>query len=340
MGTVFLAAFLAATAATWLVSRVVTRVGVLDRPNVRSSHAAPTPTAGGLGLIAGLWAGVGVAAVYGCEGGGEWRPFVASSLILLVLVLDEIRPMGRLTKLAAQSAAAAVPLLYGLALDRLQLPYLAEIELGVMAYPITFVWLVAVQNVFNFMDGIDGIAGLEAFLVAGLIYLVARTQAPGFTAVPLACAGASAGFLVWNLPKSRVFMGDVGSHLLGIVTGTAALVLHQEGVPFFAVPLAMGVFLFDTAYTLARRTLRGENITKAHRFHLYQRLNATGWSHGRVDAVYGGLTILFCGSAYLYATGSGIAACVAGVAGTLLLVSGTIWVEHRWRQFGSSSQAE
>jgi len=340
MAAVFLTSLAAAAAVTWLVSRIVAHAGVLDRPNLRSSHAAPTPTVGGLGLMVGLWAGVGMGAWLGCESLWGWRPFAVSSLVLLVLVLDEVRPMGRLAKLAVQAAAAAVPLFYGLTLDRFPLPCLPDIELGAAACPVTFLWLVAIQNVFNFMDGIDGIAGLEGFLAAGLIYLLASAPAPEFAMIPLACAGAAAGFLIWNRPPARVFMGDVGSHFLGILVGISALVLYRKGLPFAAVPLTIGAFLFDTGYTLVRRLLRGENITQAHRFHLYQRLCAMGWSHGRVDAAYGGLTLLFGGSAYLHATGNSAGSGILCAGGAILLVSGAVWVERRWRRFEMENRGD
>ncbi len=331
MGTVFLAALAASAVVTCLVCRLGWRAGVLDRPNSRSSHASPTPTMGGLGLVAGFWAGLGLGVVLGSTDPWIWPVFAGSSAVLLVMAWDEVRPMGRGQKLIVQSVAAAVPLSCGLVLRALPIPFMPDLALGVAAYPVTFVWLVAVQNAYNFMDGIDGIAGIEALVVAGFTALVAGAFAPLDAVGPLACAGAAAGFLIWNRPPARVFMGDVGSHFLGLLFGTYALILHQRGLPFEIIPIALGVFLYDTGYTIVRRALRGENITLAHRFHLYQRLNATGWSPGRVDLAYCGLTVCLCAGAYCHATGRGTAAGVLiGVAAGVLAI-GTLWVEYRWR---------
>ena len=146
------------------------------------------------------------------------------------------------------------------------------------------------------MDGIDGIAGLTA-LISGVVYAGA-----GFahgtlvvTVLGTVLAGASLGFLPWNFPKARIFMGDAGSLVLGLLLALTGVLAHEAGaLPFPASVLLLGPFIFDTALTLARRALRGEKLWQAHREHLYQRLSRMWGSHPPVSLLYAAFSVA-CG---------------------------------------------
>jgi UDP-N-acetylmuramyl pentapeptide phosphotransferase/UDP-N-acetylglucosamine-1-phosphate transferase len=150
-------------------------------------------------------------------------------------------------------------------------------------------------NAFNFMDGIDGIAGITA-AVAGVAIAAAAayTGSEPVAAVSLAFAGASIGFLTCNWPPARIFMGDVGSAFCGFVIAVLPLLGGGPATTRLAMitAVAMWPFIFDTAFTLCRRTAKRENIFKAHRSHLYQRLVIAGWSHRAVSSLYGGLSAM------------------------------------------------
>jgi len=171
------------------------------------------------------------------------------------------------------------------------LPGAGPVALGWLAGPLAFLWLVGLTNAYNFMDGIDGIAGGQA-VVAGLGWaVIGAMRAEQETVVfALLLAGASLGFLTRNWPPARVFMGDVGSTFLGF--SFAALPILVDPVDshlFLAGVIFVWPFVFDAGFTMLRRLFRGENILQAHRSHLYQRLVITGWSHRAVTLLYAGL---------------------------------------------------
>jgi UDP-N-acetylmuramyl pentapeptide phosphotransferase/UDP-N-acetylglucosamine-1-phosphate transferase len=161
----------------------------------------------------------------------------------------------------------------------------------VFAVVLGVLWIVAFVNAFNFMDGIDGIAGAQA-LVAGLGWtaLGAALGDGAVRALGIVIAGSAAGFLLLNWSPARIFMGDGGSSFLGYLL--AGVPLAAQDTLGVAVPAFFIVwpFLFDTAVTLVRRAARGENLMQAHRNHLYQRLTQSGWTHARVASLYGGLS--------------------------------------------------
>ena len=337
----FLLAAIVALTVTAAVRFLMLRVGVLDVPNFRSSHSRPTPTLGGIGIVAGTAA----ALVFGC--GVLQLPLplspkalVGSTLILCVLCYDEIRPMGRLSKLIVQAGASLLLIEAGVVLHRVSFPGFGQIALGTMALPVTFLWLVGHQNLYDFMDGIDGMAGMEGLLVAGLITGLSVSFAPVLTPFSAALAGAALGFLLLNFPPARIFMGDVGGHFLGLMFGAVAIIGEAKGIPFVVTVLFLGAFLFDSVYTIFRRLLRGENITLAHRTHIYQRLTMLGWSHRRVDFWFAVCTLLLGGTGYLMAFGYAILSLVVGGMTGVLMVGGTVWVERRWRMVEEQTKGQ
>lgn len=331
--------WLPAAGASAVVSALVTRGAlaacehwqVLDRPNARSAHREPTPTLGGIGVLAGLVGGGAVlAGTVGLPQG--WLALSVAMAALCPLIIDDLnRPLTAGHKLALQALAVAAYLTLGAGFETLVLPGLGGVELGWWSWPVTALWLVAVMNAFNFMDGIDGITATQTITCG--IGLALCLAAAGSTAAPLAvlAAAAAAGFLVYNRPPARIFMGDVGAHALGLLLGVLVVVAQQEGLPFWLVALSLGCYLYDTAYTLLRRAFRGENVLRAHSQHLYQRLVRAGWSHGRVDLLL--LTLNAC-----LAAGIAMVTCeplwggilpggllLGGVG--LFLVCGTGWLE-------------
>jgi UDP-N-acetylmuramyl pentapeptide phosphotransferase/UDP-N-acetylglucosamine-1-phosphate transferase len=210
-----------------------------------------------------------------------------ASLVAAVSLLDDLRPMPQLVRLAVHILAAV-----GLAatvgmFDVIALPGVATLQLGPFAAVVTVVWLAGFTNAFNFMDGSDGMAAGFA-VVAGVAWavigLVTGNDAAGLAG--LALAAASFGFLVHNWSPARIFMGDVGSAFLGF--SLAALPLVGSPAPALAGVgvLILWPFLFDTGFTLARRALKREPLLIAHRSHLYQRLILGGWTHQGVALLY------------------------------------------------------
>jgi len=284
-------AFLVAGALVPLLVRFAAGRNLLDVPNPRSSHEIPTPRLGGVAVMAGVW--VGAALLRPEEG---WPLLVFATLAGVVGLIDDFANLHFGVKAAGQAAAA-------LALVLVAPPPFAEAAgvLAPLAGALAVVWLVALMNAFNFMDGIDGISGGTA--VANALFLWAL--APDGAAVLPVFVGAVFGFLAWNLAPATIFLGDSGSHFLGFLLGGAALYAGGEAVPL--LPLAAVVvfapYLFDTAYTLLRRLRAGKNVFSAHREHIYQRITPSPTFHRQVSILYCGLAVVSGASAVLLARG-------------------------------------
>jgi UDP-N-acetylmuramyl pentapeptide phosphotransferase/UDP-N-acetylglucosamine-1-phosphate transferase len=273
--------FFAACLITGLLIPVL-RGRCLDVPNGRSSHDRPTPRAGGLGILAGVAAGLLLAQVLG-------RAIPSPVILLAALAVaaaglaDDLRGgVSPWVRLIVQIMAATVVCLTCGSLQRLPLPAPLDVPLGWLGVPLAVAWIVGVTNYFNFLDGIDGYAGLQAS-VAGLAIALLGIDG-GSSSAGLCIAGASLGFLVHNWRPAKVFMGDVGSSSLGFLL--AALPLGAEAGErsrfVFAAALFLWFFLADGLFTMTRRLMRGERVWEPHRSHLYQQLVQSGLRHDQV----------------------------------------------------------
>ena len=281
---------------------------LLDVPNARSSHEIPTPRLGGLAVIAGVWAAAPLAGV-------SFLFLATATLAGVVGLLDDFVDLKFWMKAAGQATAAFVLL------------FLAPPPIGEAAgpfWPIMLlfgvVWILAVVNAYNFMDGIDGIAGGTAILNAlFLAVLVGATAGLGLAAL----AAAVGGFMLWNVSPARIFLGDSGSHFVGFFLGAVALytepVVGRAGDtygPYLAFAVAAAVFapfLFDTAFTLVRRAMARKNVFAAHREHIYQKITPDPAKHRQVSNVY-----------FAFSTVAGLAALLASSGTPLRLLGGGV----------------
>lgn len=278
---------------------------MLDIPNERSSHVRPTPRGGGLLIVV-------------CTIGGLWLSAfflrLAAPVVLLISFslgailiawvswLDDLHSLSNRSRFGAHIAGALL-VTGGIGfLSTVEVPFLPPLEIGWFGILITFFWLTGFTNAYNFMDGIDGLAGAQA-VVAGLAWLgIGLLQdIPLLTTIGLLIATSSLGFLGHNWPPARIFMGDVGSAFLGFTLATLPIIGAQTDsrLPVFGV-LILWPFVFDTTFTLLRRLQRGENIFAAHRSHLYQRMVIAGYSHRHVTLVYMALALIGVFVAYLW----------------------------------------
>ncbi len=268
------------------------RVGAIDLPNERSLHAHAVPRSGGLGVLAGLATGL--------MGGG----YISTALVLCLVTVAGVSWLDDRHNLPAR-VRFAVHLLAALALAMSGL-LPAWGWAATMAMVLGVVWL---TNLYNFMDGSDGLAGGMAVCGFGCLGLAAITAgANGIAMSCLAAAGGAAGFLMFNFPPARIFMGDVGSIPLGFLAAALGLIGVRDGLWPLAFPvLVFSPFMVDATLTLARRALRGERVWQAHREHYYQRLVQSGWSHRRVALVYY-VVMLAAGGCAFSLLGQGFAA--------------------------------
>lgn len=309
-------AFLVTASLVPLLVRFAVGRNLLDMPNPRSSHEIPTPRLGGLTVILGVWIGVAL-----LRPDGSWTLLVAATLAGAIGLADDLINLHFAVKAGGQAVAA-------LALLLVTPPRMVEAvgPLKPVILALAILWLVALVNSFNFMDGIDGITGSTALVNA--IFL--GTLTIGAAAILPVFAGAIAGFLVWNLAPARMFMGDSGSHFVGFLLAGVAL-YAGSGIALLGAAVVFTPYLFDTAYTLARRLRAGKNIFVAHREHVYQRITPSPGFHRQVSILYCGLSVVSGVAALLIIRGGeygllGGALCLACCCAIVLMPR--IWPEE------------
>lgn len=270
-----------AAALAWVAGRLMVaaapRLGLVQAPNARSSHTTPTPTGGGLAILAAS----ALVAALAPANGSLLFVWVLGLGLALVGLWDDRAGLGPAVRLATQ-VLAALALVAGLGM------FDAGSVLSAMAGVGIALAIAAWVNAYNFMDGIDGLAGFEAVFIGaaglGLMVWAHPAAVSGPEAWWLAgLAAASLGFLVLNRPPARLFMGDTGSYFLGFMLAALALVGAAAGtVPGWTWLILGGVFVADAAVTIAVRIATGQPWMRAHRTHAYQRLARRWESHGRV----------------------------------------------------------
>lgn len=253
--------------------RLARRWQIVDVPNARSAHEQPTPRGGGIAII--------LAWVVALLAGYFWYGVADAPLVMLVTAAltlalaglwDDVSALPVATRLGVYALVCA-----GVVIQMpLPSPWL---------WPVAWLYLLWLCNLYNFMDGIDGIAGLQtAFVGAAAAALGSFTGAPLWQLLAaLALAAAACGFLVFNWPRASLFMGDSGSITLGFLCGVLSLSAEPHGgLPLASWVILLAAFITDASYTLLRRWLAGESVTQAHNQHLYQRLARRWNSHEQV----------------------------------------------------------
>jgi UDP-N-acetylmuramyl pentapeptide phosphotransferase/UDP-N-acetylglucosamine-1-phosphate transferase len=255
-------------------------------------------------------------------------------IITAVSWLDDLRTLPVVIRLVAHSIAALCVILGIGAWQVTSLPFGGDIDLGWLGPVVTFFWIVGLTNAYNFMDGIDGIAGSQA-VIAGVGWAVLGCFGDEqlVSVLGLLIASTSLGFLGHNWPPARIFMGDVGSAFLGYSLAILPIAAAQTE-PHFVVAggLLVWPFIFDTAYTFIRRLMKGDNVLSAHRSHLYQRLIITGHSHRFVTQLYILLAISGVLLAILWMRWPTLSVWTGLAAGCLALLGFVSQQERRKRQ--------
>jgi len=294
----FLGSALVAYGVTKLSIVLSLKKGMLDLPNVRSSHSLPVPRMGGIGILLGFFLPLGVLAVFGHLGvlvdHASTRDIllfgIAGAGMAITGLCDDLYRLNPAVKFLLQFLLAASVMVLGARVEILSFPMAGSLTLGLFAYPITILWITGFANIFNFMDGINGMAAGTGLIYSGLFCFVAWRQGQSDLAVlGVLLAGSCLGFLFHNFPVARTFMGDTGSLFLGGVLALFVVRLAQRAgnqVVLTALAVGVSLYLWDSGFTLLRRLRRRENIFQAHRSHLYQRLVQAGLSHAKVTTLY------------------------------------------------------
>lgn len=328
-------AALMAGVGTGLVRRYALARSLLDLPNHRSSHAVPTPRGGGLAIAVAVLGLISLAAVAGLVPGRLAAALLGGGVVVAAVGwIDDHRGLGAPLRAAAHLVAAvwSVAWLGGVPTVALGTARLGLGWGGSALAVLGTVWLI---NAYNFMDGIDGIAGVTGLIAGAFASLLLIRDDPPIALVSAVVAGSCAGFLTWNWPPARIFLGDIGSGLLGFLFATCAIGAESRGAPGVLLSLLLlAVFLVDATVTLLRRVRRSERWYEAHRSHAYQRLVQAGWSHRAVTCAVGALEIAL-------GLGAGLAigrpALAPYVIAAAALALGTVyWLVERIRPMSSA----
>ncbi len=285
---------------TGLLRRYALACSLLDIPNARSSHLVPTPRGGGVAIVVSfllalsLFAGMGLI-VWPLA----WALLGAGAGIAVQGFLDDHGHIAARWRLLGHFAAAIWALFWLGGLPPVVM-FGFTVDLGWLGHVLAAVYLVWLLNLYNFMDGIDGIASVEAIFVCSggaLFYILfgtaGSTQTMEFV-VPLILAAAVAGFLFWNFPPARIFMGDAGSGFLGITLGVLSLQAAWVAPQLlWSWLILLGVFVVDATFTLLRRLLRGDRVYEAHRSHAYQYASRRFGGHLSVTLAVTALNLLW-----------------------------------------------
>lgn len=323
--------------ATPLVRRLALRLGWVDQPSDRKVHPRPTPTAGGLAMFLGIMAALGVAGVLPAlaplrAASSELEAAALAALVVAAVgLVDDVRGLSALGKLAGQVLAAGLLVLAGVQLLYFYFPGQGVLSLPPdLAVPLTVLWVTAMVNAVNLIDGLDGLAagmvaiGALSFL-AYLAFGPTAASEPSSAAVLSAiAAGAALGFLPWNTHPARVFMGDTGSGLLGILMATATVAgvgrnpfgpsggdLAAIAIPVVLPLLVLAIPFLDVLLAIVRRMRRGLGIHHADKEHIHHRLMDIGHSHRQA------VLLMYLWSALI----SGCALAVAFIDGRLLVLA-------------------
>jgi UDP-N-acetylmuramyl pentapeptide phosphotransferase/UDP-N-acetylglucosamine-1-phosphate transferase len=264
---------------TLLIKNLANKHKVIDIPNERSSHSTPTPRGGGLAIVLIWYLGISILFYQNLIEKSIFYALLSGLLLAVVSLADDILNLRPITRLLAQLSTASLSLFFLTGFKAIEI-FGIQIDYPILIYPLLIIGIVWFINLFNFLDGIDAYASNETISVLLMFFL--------FTSNPinLVLIASTAGFLFWNWPKARIFMGDVGSTQLGFVLIVLGLYFSlQKQFSMLEWLLMTSPFWFDATFTLYLRWRNGEKLSQAHKKHAYQRLVQAGFSHKKVNLI-------------------------------------------------------
>jgi UDP-GlcNAc:undecaprenyl-phosphate GlcNAc-1-phosphate transferase len=320
-------AAVAVVALTPLAAHLARAVGAVAEPKGRSIHSEPTPLLGGLAILAGFLIPV---IYYLPTFDTQAKALIVGAILVGLLgALDDVLDLRPAVKLAGQAACAAIPVAAGLTIDHITLPFVGVGNLGPAEYPVTILWFVALANMINFTDGMDGLAaGVSGIGLTTFAVLAASLDRATPAIIAAALGGAAFGFLAHNFHPARVFMGDAGSLLLGFVIAGVAVggVMKSAAAVAIGLPLlVLAIPILDTSFVILKRLKHGMPVYSADKSHFHHRFFRIGWSQRRTVLALYAWCILMSAVAMIISfraggtIGIGIALAVAFVAGVYLV---------------------
>jgi len=275
---------------------------LFDYPEGRKSHSVPTPFLGGVGIYLAFWISFLLISYFCSESLFDGQPFlpamlISSTLIFLLGLADDFLDLKFYVKVLVQALAAVILIVYGFSVVRLYIPFWGSFELGWMSYPATIAWVVLITNSINLIDGMDGLAGVVSLSVClGLLIISAFLNIALISAIAIIMAGCLIGFLIFNRPPAKIFMGDSGSLFVGYMFAVAAIacpIKSYTAVSMFVPLVAVSLPLLEMVTTIIRRTVSGKKIYQPDNRHIFHYLQEFRFSQKTTLIILGSVSLLF-----------------------------------------------
>ncbi|MCE5344865.1 MAG: glycosyltransferase family 4 protein [Bacteroidales bacterium] len=262
---------------TYIIRYFAFRKKIVSIPNERSLHVVPTPLGGGLAIVITWYIGISILFFSGLIEKGLYFALLSGVLLTIVSFIDDLVGLKPFIRLCFHFATAISAFIFLGGLRQIITPGI-DLNYIFLIYPLAVVGMVWFINLFNFMDGVDGFASLEAVTICLIMYFLSGSI------INILLVACISGFIFWNWPKAKIFMGDVGSTQLGFILVVLGIYFHNN-YQFSILNWIMlsSPFWFDATFTLFRRWRNGEKLSEAHRKHAYQRIVQAGFSHLQVD---------------------------------------------------------
>lgn len=262
---------------TFYIKQIATRLSVIDIPNERSSHKTPTPRGGGLAIVISWYIGITMLFYFNLIESYLFYALLSGIILAIVSLIDDVIDLPPVVRLLAQITTAVTAFILLNGIGPIQILGFA-MNINFIVYPVVIIGMVWFINLYNFLDGIDGYVSIETILVSAIVFLFSGNN---ILLILIACVF---GFLIWNWPKAKIFMGDVGSTQLGFILVVLGIYFHnQQQFSILQWFILTSPFWFDATFTLFRRWRNKEKLSQAHKKHAYQRIVQAGFSHLRTD---------------------------------------------------------
>lgn len=302
-----IAAFIVTIATVPIVIILAKKWGFVDKPDHRKVHKGNMPRIGGIAIMIGVAAGVAVLWPQLGEAKDDMLFLVGGALILAIVgLVDDKFALGAKTKFGGQTLAAICAASSGIRIEYIQIPFVGNLEFGILSFLVTVLWIVAIINSVNLIDGLDGLAAGVTTIAVLTMLVMALGHPIAYASVivlSLSLLGSTTGFLLYNFYPAKIFMGDTGSMFLGYAMAVISMMGLFKSVTMFSliVPLLiLAVPLIDTTFAVIRRTLNHQSIGTADKGHLHHCLLAMGFGHRKTVLIIYGISFLFGGVAVLF----------------------------------------
>jgi UDP-GlcNAc:undecaprenyl-phosphate GlcNAc-1-phosphate transferase len=288
-----LASFLTTVLTTPAIKRLALKIGAVDKPNNRKVHQKVMPRLGGLAIYIGVLIGFWLCQP---ESPYKWHILFGSFVIIVVGFLDDLFELSAKVKLAGQVIAALIVIFGGVQMSFINLPFGGTLEFGVLSVPLTVLWILAVTNAINLIDGLDGLAAgvstIALITISGMAIIMGNWFVLMIGVIMIA---ATLGFLIYNFHPAKIFMGDTGALFLGYMISVLSLLgFKNVTVISFIIPIIiLGVPLSDTFFAIVRRIINRQPISAPDKSHLHHCLLRLGYSHRQTVLMIYGLSAIF-----------------------------------------------